>query len=205
MGRTVDHIRRAPLNGRGPSKDQPAPGSRRHIPVGSPEPPPTVTVVAVLEQDPGFERWERVGDGLWRHAGYRGRMSAAASASGDTRIVPWSSVGVCSHGGKHDLKDVTGRTAQFADRPADRLPEQLFEVLLDVASGETTPDGLVRLQTWCRDADITAGARGGGKVRVRFNRAASTALDALTSAARDAEVAGLTVVSVGGAQELSKR
>lgn len=196
MGHALDQrpAPRRPLSGTGPSRDQPAPGSPRHIPAGSPEPPPTVTAVAVLEQAPSMERWVRVGPDRWRHEGYRGRLTASAQGAED-RVVPWSKVGVCSHGTRHAMKDVTGRAAAWDDRPEDLLPELRWVVQVQVQLAAAAPD-------WERDLRklyprLCVVERHHDSALLDIPRDAPTVMAAVTAVGRGIEsVHGLRVTGV---------
>lgn len=176
-----------PLQGRGPSVDQPPPGSRRHIPSGSPEPPMLVKAVTILEQSPAIERWERIGADRWVHLGTLADELHRAELDG--RVVPWREVGLCHHGTQHDLKDITDRMPEWHDRPTDGMPEQRRVVYLRVERGH--PGAVAALRAVASDAQVSANLD-----VIRVERYASTLSAATASAVADAEFAGFTVVGI---------
>ncbi len=176
-----------PLQGRGPSVDQPAPGSRRHIPSGSPEPPLLVKAVTILEQSPTIERWERIGADLWVHLGSLADDLHRDDLDG--RVVPWSRVGLCHHGTQHDLKDITDRMPEWQDRPIDGLPERPHVVYLRVDGGH--PGAMTALRSVCRDVEVSTALD-----VLRFERFAPTMSAAVRSVTADAEFAGFLVTGI---------
>lgn len=176
-----------PLQGRGPSVDQPAPGSRRHIPSGSPEPPLLVKAVTILEQSPTTERWERIGADLWVHLGSLADELHRDDLDG--RVVPWTGVGLCHHGTQHDLKDITDRMPEWQDRDTDGLPEHRHVVYLRVDRGH--PGAAAALRSVCRDVEVSTALD-----VLRFERYATTMAAAVRSATTDAEFAGFVVTGI---------